>query len=68
MGSSDNIDSDDNDSEDKNGTTRCDDENIFDVLYNDVKTHAPEGRILYLSRHGESESNRHFIIGVSSST
>ena len=65
MGVSDNLDIDDNNSDDKNGTTRGKNENVFDALYNDVTTHAPEGRILYLSRHGESESNRHLIIGVS---
>ena len=65
MGTSGDIDNDENNSEDKNGTTRGDNENVFDALYNDVTTHAREGRILYLSRHGESESNRHLIIGVS---
>ena len=65
MGTSGDIDNDENNYEDKNRMTRGDNENVFDALYNDVTTHAQEGRILYLLRHGESESNRHLIIGVS---
>jgi hypothetical protein len=64
MGIGEDIDNDESNSKDKNWTTRYNNENVFDTLYNDVTTHAPEGRILYLSRHGESESNRHLIIGV----
>lgn len=41
-----------------------DDYNVFQSLYDDVSTHAPEGRVLYLSRHGESEFNLYGKIGV----
>jgi len=43
-----------------------DDYNVFQSLYDDVSTHAPEGRVLYLSRHGESEFNLYGKIGVNS--
>ena len=41
-----------------------DDDNVFQTLYDDVTTHAHEGRVLYLSRHGESEFNLYGKIGV----
>jgi hypothetical protein len=41
-----------------------DDLKIFKALYDDADTHAPEGRVLYLSRHGESEFNLYGKIGV----
>ena len=39
--------------------------NVFQCLFEDEATHAPEGRVLYLSRHGESEYNLYGKIGVS---
>ena len=42
------------------------DDDVYQSLYNDISTHAQEGRVLYLSRHGESEFNLYGKIGVSS--
>lgn len=44
-----------------------DHENVFQQLWNDENTHAPVGRVLYLSRHGESEYNLYGRIGGNSS-
>ena len=43
-----------------------DDDSVYQSLYDDMSTHAHEGRVLYLSRHGESEFNLYGKIGVSS--
>ena len=42
-----------------------DGDDVFQSLYDDEATHAPDGRVLYLSRHGESEYNLYGKIGVS---
>jgi len=47
------------------GSNNSDDESVYQQLYNDESTHAPEGRVFYLSRHGESEFNLYGKIGVS---
>ncbi len=46
------------------GSNNTDDESVYQQLYDDESTHAPEGRVLYLSRHGESEYNLYGKIGV----
>jgi hypothetical protein len=40
-------------------------DDIFHYLHADESTLAPEGRTLYLSRHGESEFNLYGKVGVS---
>ena len=47
------------------GSNNTDEESVYQQLYDDESTHAPEGRVLYLSRHGESEYNLYGKIGVS---
>lgn len=41
-------------------------EDVFQQLWEDENTHAPVGRVLYLSRHGESEFNLYGRIGGNS--